>query len=161
MAYDSSDFVELTQDPLSLQQISERVQRNNGGAIALFCGTTRDHFNGKAVLRLEYEAYEPMALKELKKICLQLHQQYELLAIGIVHRLGVVPIGETSVVVAISSIHRREALEACHHAIDTLKATVPIWKKEVYTNGEVWKANPEALTGCGCTKAASEVKSRE
>lgn len=98
----------------------------------------------KKVLKLEYEAYTPMALKELQKLCDQVRQKWEVLKIAVVHRIGEVPIGEASVIIVVSSAHRRESLEAVHWAIDELKATVPIWKKEFYEDGETsWKKNSE------------------
>merc|ERR1712189_102538 len=96
------------------------------------------------VIKLEYEAYEPMAIKELKKICAEVRKNMSVERICIVHRIGEVPIGEASVLVAVSSVHRKESLEAVQVIIDSLKATVPIWKKEVYDEGDPeWKSNKE------------------
>uniref|UniRef100_A0A7N1A604 Molybdopterin synthase catalytic subunit n=1 Tax=Kalanchoe fedtschenkoi TaxID=63787 RepID=A0A7N1A604_KALFE len=113
------------------------------GAIATFSGTTRDTFEGKTVVELRYEAYVPMAIRCLKSICANARSTWNLDAIAVAHRLGPVPVQETSVFVAISSVHRADALDACKFIIDELKAFVPIWKKEVYSNGEVWKENSE------------------
>jgi molybdopterin synthase catalytic subunit len=111
------------------------------------CFTVRDNFEDKEVTRLEYEAYEDMALKEMEKLCVATRTQHPAITHVVVHhRLGIVPVGEASVIIAVSSPHRREAIEACHYTIDTLKATVPIWKKELYAEGEAaWKANKEAF----------------
>ncbi|CAM8886448.1 unnamed protein product [Rhodiola kirilowii] len=115
------------------------------GAIATFSGTTRDTFEGKTVVELRYEAYVPMALRCLKSICATARSKWSLDCIALAHRLGPVPVQDTSVFVAISSVHRADALDACKFIIDELKASVPIWKKEVYSNGEVWKENSEFL----------------
>mmetsp|Transcript_37740 Transcript_37740/g.70830 ORF Transcript_37740/g.70830 Transcript_37740/m.70830 type:complete len:204 (+) Transcript_37740:131-742(+) len=114
------------------------------GAISTFVGVTRDNFDGKRVVRLEYEAYVPMAVKELDKLCGQMLKKWNLIKVAIGHRTGVVEVTQPSVIIAVSSAHRRESLEAVHWAIDELKATVPIWKKEEYEDGEVWKENAES-----------------
>jgi len=108
------------------------------GATVTFIGTTRDHNDGRAVTRLEYEAYPEMALAEMRKIAAVAKQRWPVTAVAIVHRIGVVPIGEASVVIAVSAGHRVAAFEACHFAIDRLKEVVPIWKKEHFDGGEVW-----------------------
>uniref|UniRef100_A0A7S2TT23 Molybdopterin synthase catalytic subunit n=1 Tax=Lotharella oceanica TaxID=641309 RepID=A0A7S2TT23_9EUKA len=113
------------------------------GAIATFVGTTRNNFDGKIVTMLSYEAYAPMAMKQLSLISNQIRKKWPVKKIAILHRLGVCPVGEASVIIAISSPHRKAALEACHWAIDTLKAQVPIWKKEHYQDGSTWKQNKE------------------
>ncbi|KAF5183180.1 Molybdopterin synthase catalytic subunit [Thalictrum thalictroides] len=121
------------------------VQSPQAGAIATFSGTTRDTFDGKTVLELRYEAYVPMAVRCIKSICLSARSTWKLDSIAVAHRLGPVPVGETSVFIAVSSVHRADALDACKYVIDELKASVPIWKKEVYSNGEVWKENSEFM----------------
>jgi len=108
------------------------------GATVTFIGTTRDHNDGRAVTRLEYEAYPEMAVAEMRKIGETARQRWPIEHIAIVHRIGVVPLGEASVVIAVSAGHRRAAFEACHFAIDRLKEVVPIWKKEHFDGGEVW-----------------------
>ncbi|XP_047512367.1 molybdopterin synthase catalytic subunit [Pieris napi] len=139
------DHLKLTADKLSIDDISELVVNDSCGAVSLFVGTTRDNFEGKKVLRLEYEAYEPMALKAMKSICDEARSKWPAVhGIAIYHRLGAVPCCEASVVIAVSSPHRRDSLEAVSYCIDTLKASVPIWKKEVYADSEpVWKENIE------------------
>ncbi|XP_059597952.1 uncharacterized protein LOC109123673 [Vitis vinifera] len=110
-----------------------------------FPGTTRDTFDGKTVLELRCEAYVPMAILCINDICSSARASWSLLSIAVAHRLGPVPVGETSVFIAISSVHRADALDACKFVIDEIKAPVPIWEKEVYANGEVWKENSEFL----------------
>ncbi|KAL4421459.1 hypothetical protein ABPG75_010750 [Micractinium tetrahymenae] len=136
-------YAEVTPDPLHLQRLVELVVDDGAGAFATFTGTTRNTFQGKKTERLEYEAYVPMAAKKLLELCQQACARWQLCGAAIAHRTGVVHVGEASVVIACSSPHRRDALEACHWAIDELKATVPIWKKEFFEGGEVWKENEE------------------
>lgn len=128
----------LSQEPLSLDEAVREVASAEAGAIATFAGTTRAHSRGRAVVRLEYEAYEGMAEAEMQRIAAELHERHSLIAVAIHHRVGVVGIGETSVVIAVSSAHRADALTACAEAIDILKGTVPLWKKEIYVGGEEW-----------------------
>lgn len=138
------DVIVITSDVLHVENVTVHVQCPSAGAISLFVGTTRDCFEGQTVVRLEYEAYVPMARSELRQICKQARERWNLVKIAIFHRIGVVPIGEASVIIAISSVHRKDSLEAVQFCIDTLKATVPIWKKEVYEQGApVWKENKE------------------
>uniref|UniRef100_A0A1L8EC16 Molybdopterin synthase catalytic subunit n=1 Tax=Haematobia irritans TaxID=7368 RepID=A0A1L8EC16_HAEIR len=135
----------LTHDSLDVGSISTLVSDGSCGAISLFVGTTRDNFEDKKVVSLEYEAYEPMALKEMENICLQLRQRWpDIVKIAIYHRLGLVPVCEASVVIAISSPHRKTSLDAVSEAIEELKKRVPIWKKEKYDSEEgMWKENKE------------------
>jgi molybdopterin synthase catalytic subunit len=128
----------LSEEPLSLDEAVREVASDEAGAIATFSGTTRAHSRGRDVVRLEYEAYEGMAEAEMERIAHELQQRHSLIAVAIHHRVGVVGIGETSVVIAVSSAHRAAALAACAEAIDTLKGTVPLWKKEIYVGGEEW-----------------------
>ncbi|KAL5005251.1 hypothetical protein ScPMuIL_018707 [Solemya velum] len=138
------DHVEITVDKLNVERIQSSVASPKCGAISLFIGTTRDHFDGKEVVQLEYEAYRPMAEKKMKEICQQIRDKWPVENISVVHRVGVVPVCEASIVIALSSPHRKEAMEAVQFAIDTLKATVPIWKKELYGDGtSSWKENKE------------------
>jgi molybdopterin synthase catalytic subunit len=131
-------MIKLVHAPIDLDEILRSVKCPEAGAIDVFIGTTRNHSNGKEVLSLEYEVYEPMALKLMEGIIAEAHQRWDISRIAIVHRVGKVEIGEASVVIAVSAAHRREAFEACRYAIDTLKRDVPIWKKEVFRDGEVW-----------------------
>ncbi|XP_076657361.1 molybdenum cofactor synthesis 2B [Halictus rubicundus] len=138
------DIVKLQHEELNIGEIINLAVSPNCGAISNFIGITRDNFENKNVLKLEYEAYEPMALKEMKSICTKIRSQWNVHHIVIYHRLGEVPVSKASVVIAISSPHREESLRAVEYAINTLKASVPIWKKEVYDTHETqWKENRE------------------
>ena len=110
------------------------------GGIDVFIGTVREVTNGKTVVRLEFEAYEKMAMNEMKKIAEEVLQNWPVHKIVIHHRTGILYIGEIPVVIAVSAAHRDAAFEACRYTIDTLKKTVPIWKKEIFEDGEVWVA---------------------
>jgi molybdopterin synthase catalytic subunit len=128
----------LSDEPLSLDRAIDEVRSDEAGAIATFSGTTREHSRGKPVVRLDYEAYEGMAEQVMAEIAEALHARYDLTAISIHHRIGTVGVGETSVVIAVSAPHRGAALGACRDAIDELKERVPLWKKEIYEDGEEW-----------------------
>ena len=128
----------LSDEPLSLERAVSEVASDDAGAIATFVGTTRARSRGNDVVRLEYEAYAGMAEAEMERIAAELKQRHELVDVAIHHRVGPVEIGETSVVIAVSAPHRDAALAACKEAIDTLKETVPLWKKELYAGGEAW-----------------------
>ena len=124
--------------PIDVAALEREVADPAAGAIVSFTGTTRRDNAGRIVLRLEYEAYEPMALSEMRKLASEAIARWKLVRIAIAHRVGVVEIGETSVAIAVSAAHRGEAFEACRFAIDRLKEVVPIWKKEHFEGGEVW-----------------------
>jgi len=128
----------LVDAPLSLDAVVDEVRSDEAGAIATFTGTTRVHSRGRTVTHLEYEAYAGMAEDVMARIAEELERRYELCGVAIHHRVGRVGIGETSVVIAVSAPHRQDALAACKDAIDSLKKTVPLWKKEVYEGGEEW-----------------------
>ena len=128
----------LSEEPLSHDRVVSEVASDEAGAIATFVGTTRVHSRGRTVLYLEYEAYPGMAEKVMAEIADGLRDRFDVIDVAIHHRTGRVEIGETSVVIAVSAPHRRDALAACAAAIDTLKETVPLWKKEVYEGGEEW-----------------------
>ena len=128
----------LSADPLSLEAAVREVADDGAGAIATFTGTVRGRSRDRDVEHLEYEAYEGMAEGVMAQIAAQLKERYEITAVAIHHRVGRVGIGEPSVVIAVSAPHRADALAACKDAIDTLKETVPLWKKEVYAGGEEW-----------------------
>jgi molybdopterin synthase catalytic subunit/molybdopterin converting factor small subunit len=128
----------LTEEPIDVGSVIAEVADERAGAVATFLGTTRVHSRGRTVIRLEYEAYEGMAEKVMEEIAGGLLARYDLCRVAITHRVGVVGIGETSVVIAVSAPHREHALAACKDAIDTLKVEVPLWKKEVYEGGEEW-----------------------
>ncbi|KAI9025692.1 Molybdopterin synthase catalytic subunit [Hyaloraphidium curvatum] len=141
--------VAISEQPISSASVADAVRDDACGAISLFEGTTRDTFGGRRVLRLEYEAYVPMALKEMMKLCSEARERWpELVHVAVDHRIGVVPVREPSVVIAVSSPHRRDAIAACEWLIDELKARVPIWKKEWYEGEDsAWKMNAECV-GC-------------
>jgi molybdopterin synthase catalytic subunit len=129
---------EVVTAPIRLEPLIVAVSHPAAGAVVTFLGTTRDHNDGRRVTLLEYEAYPEMALAEMRKIGETARERWPIHAIAMVHRIGVVPIGEASVAIAVSSAHRVAAFEACHFAIDRLKEVVPIWKKEHFDGGEIW-----------------------
>ncbi|XP_054108230.1 molybdopterin synthase catalytic subunit isoform X2 [Callithrix jacchus] len=141
----SKDIINFTAEKLSVDEISKLVISPLCGAISLFVGTTRNNFEGKKVISLEYEAYLPMAENEVRKICGDIRQKWPVKHIAVFHRLGLVPVSEASIIIAISSAHRAASLEAVSYAIDTLKAKVPIWKKEIYEESSSWKRNKECF----------------
>jgi MoaE-MoaD fusion protein len=128
----------LTEDPIDLSAVVAEVEDEGAGAVVIFVGTVRSESRGRKVTRLEYEAYEGMAEDVMADLATQLTARYDLCAIAITHRVGVCEIGDASVAIAVSAPHRQDALAACKDAIDTLKETVPLWKKEVYEAGEEW-----------------------
>jgi molybdopterin converting factor subunit 1 len=128
----------LFEEPLSVDAAVREVASDDAGAIATFVGTTRARSRGREVVHLEYEAFEGMAEQTMAEIADELKRRYDLLDVAIHHRVGVVEIGGTSVVIAVSAPHRADALAACRDAIDALKTRVPLWKKEVYVGGEEW-----------------------
>jgi molybdopterin converting factor subunit 1 len=128
----------IGRDTIDVAALEHAVANPAAGAIVTFVGTTRRDNAGRNVLRLEYEAYEPMALAEMRKLAQEAGERWNIVRIAIAHRVGFVDIGETSVAIAVSAAHRAEAFEACRFAIDRLKEVVPIWKKEYFEGGEVW-----------------------
>jgi molybdopterin synthase catalytic subunit len=131
------DFL-LSVDPLSVESVVAEVRDRSAGAIATFVGTTRAHSRGRDVLHLEYEAYEGMAERVMADLAGELTSRHDLCKVAIHHRVGRVDIGGTSVVIAVSAAHRAAALAACAEAIEELKVSVPLWKKETYVGGEEW-----------------------
>ena len=145
---EAHDFFELTTDALDVGMIARRVILPECGATVTLDGYAREWTKGRRTLYLVYEAYAPMAISELKKLGAQAHEKFDIAHLGIVHRTGRLEIGETSVVISVSAPHRRAAFEACEWAIRELKRTVPIWKKEVFEDGEVWvESEPPAVAG--------------
>jgi molybdopterin synthase catalytic subunit len=128
----------VTEEPLSLEKVVEEVSDENAGAIATFVGTVRRQSRERIVLYLEYEAYAEMAEDVMAQLARSLGQRFDIWTVAIHHRVGRVEVGEASVVIAVSAPHRHDALAACKDAIDMLKETVPLWKKEVYEDGEEW-----------------------
>jgi molybdopterin synthase catalytic subunit len=130
--------INITSDKLDLTLCNNFVQDESCGGIAHFIGTVRNSTQGKNVLLLDFSAYESMALKEMKKIADTALEKFPIHKIAIHHAVGKLEIGDIPVIIAVSSAHRKAAFEACEFAIDTLKKTVPIWKKEHFEDGEVW-----------------------
>lgn len=129
---------EITQAPLDPAPLVAAVRRDESGAIALFYGVVRNENMGRAVQYLEYDAYPEMAIKKMREVADEVRARFPVTGIGVLHRIGRLEIGETSLLVAVSSGHRGEAFEACHYAVDRIKQIVPIWKKEVWEDGEEW-----------------------
>ena len=132
--------IQLLDSPLDPQKCVDVVKDPKAGGIDVFIGTVRNNTKDRAVVRLEFEAYEPMAISEMKKIADQIKDRWPAEKIAIHHRVGVLQIEDIAVIIAVSCPHRKAAFEACQYAIDTLKQTVPIWKKEIFEDGEVWVA---------------------
>lgn len=128
----------ITADPLDERELMQAVSSNAAGAIALFAGVVRNENVGRTVEYLVYDAYPPMAERKMSEIADEVRARWPINGIAMAHRTGRLEIGEASVLIAVSSPHRADAIEACHYAIDRLKATVPIWKKEVFEGGEEW-----------------------
>lgn len=128
----------VTKDPIDLNELVRYVTDPEAGAIATFIGTTRNNNEGRKVIALDYEAYPEMAEKELARIGYDALKQWPICRMAVVHRLGPVQIGDASVIIAVSSAHRDAAFAASRFAIEEIKKTVPIWKKEVFEGGEVW-----------------------
>jgi molybdopterin synthase catalytic subunit len=129
----------VTTDVLDAQELAAIVRRDEAGAIALFYGVVRNNSEGRDVERLEYEAYEPMALRKLREVAAETKTRFpEISEVGAWHRTGTLEIGETSLLVAVSSAHREEAFAACHWAVDRIKEVVPVWKKEHWRGGAAW-----------------------
>ena len=132
------DFSELTVDPIEITSVARRVVPPECGATVTLDGYVRKFTKGRETLHLFYEAYEPMAIKEMRKLIDQAKRDFAISSVGIVHRLGKLEIGETSIVISVAAPHRKAAFDACEWLIRELKRTVPIWKKEVYADGEKW-----------------------
>jgi molybdopterin converting factor subunit 1 len=134
----AGDIFEIVRSSIRAQDIIASLKAPDDGALVVFDGFVRNNFKGKPTLYLEYEAYESMAHSKMRQIGAEIHAKFPIHRVAIVHRLGRLEIGETSVLIAVSSPHRAAAFDACRYAIDTLKRTVPIWKKEYFVGGAVW-----------------------
>ncbi len=134
----NDDLVTLDRGQIAADPLIRHVRQAHDGAVVTFDGCVRNQSHGRATLYLEYEAYESMALEKMQEIAASLHVLFAIDSVAIAHRLGRLEVGETSVFIAVSAPHRKAAFEACRHAIDTLKKTVPIWKKEFFEDGAVW-----------------------
>jgi len=132
------DIYKLVREPIDIAALARHVRAPEDGATVTFDGFVRHQSHNRPTLYLDYEAYESMALAKMREICAQLHEKYRIHRVAMVHRLGRLEIGETSVFIAVSAPHRAAAFDACRFAIDTLKRTVPIWKKEYFEDGAVW-----------------------
>jgi MoaE-MoaD fusion protein len=132
------DIFEISREPIDIAALRARLLEGDSGAVVIFDGVVRNNTKGRPTLYLEYEGYEGMALKTLAQIGREVHEKWAINRFAIIHRLGRMEISESSVVIIVTSAHRRIAFEACHFAIDRLKKIVPIWKKEFFEDGEVW-----------------------
>src|SRR6266436_679927 len=132
------DIVRLVREPIDVAALARHVRASEDGAAVAFDGFVRNQSHDRPTLYLDYEAYESMALAKMREIGVQLHEKYSINRVAMVHRLGRLEIGDTSVFIAVSAPHRAAAFDACRFAIDTLKRTVPIWKKEYFADGAVW-----------------------
>jgi MoaE-MoaD fusion protein len=140
----NGDIFRLVRKPIETREIVESLKAPEDGALVVFDGFVRDNFKGQKTLYLEYEAYEAMAWAKIRELGAELREKFSVRRVAIVHRLGRLEIGETSVLIAVASAHRAAAFDACRYGIDTLKRTVPIWKKEFFVGGAVW-AEGEAI----------------
>ena len=134
----ADDIFLLVREPIVSRELLENLKAPEDGAVVVFDGFVRNNFKGRRTLYLEYEAYEPMAYAKMREIGAQIRTKFQIHRLAIVHRLGRLEIGDTSVLIAVSSPHRGAAFDACRYAIDTLKRAVPIWKKEYFAGGAVW-----------------------
>ncbi len=132
--------IKISVDPLQIQSCIDWVMSQQCGGINVFIGTVRNVTKGKKVLRLEFEAYQSMAISEMNKIAADVLKKWPVQKILIHHRTGILQTGEVPVIIAVAAAHRDAAFDACRYTIDTLKQTVPIWKKEVFEDGEIWVA---------------------
>jgi molybdopterin converting factor subunit 1 len=135
---ETGDVYRIVREPIRLESLVSQLSRPKDGAVVIFAGIVRNNTRGRQTLYLEYEGYEPMALRKMKEIGDSLKQRWGIDRVGMIHRLGRLAIGEASVVIVVSSAHRHVAFEAARYAIDTLKKIVPIWKREFFEDGDVW-----------------------
>jgi MoaE-MoaD fusion protein len=146
----TEDFYVVTREAIHAYHLARQMKAPEDGAVAVFEGIVRNQSHGRKTLYLEYEAYEPMAVSKMKEIGDTVKEKFAIDRVGMIHRVGRLEIGETSVAIIVTSAHRRAAFEACHFAIDRLKQIVPIWKKEFFEDGAVW------AEGEGQTRVLSE-----
>lgn len=139
-------MIKITEKPIDIQKVIDTASCLGAGAVNVFVGTVRNQANGKNVVWLEYEAYETMAVGEIRKIIDDASHRWPLLGFAVSHRIGTLKPGEVAVAVAVSTPHRKDSFDACEYIIDNVKANVPIWKKEVFEDGEEWiSARPAAV----------------
>jgi molybdopterin synthase catalytic subunit len=153
----NSDLILLVREPINAPALVAHVRAASDGAIVTFDGCVRNQSHGRRTLYLDYEAYETMAIAKMREIAAETRAKFSIDRVAIAHRLGRLEIGETSVFIAVSAPHRPAAFDACRYAIDTLKRTVPIWKKEYFEDGAVWADGelPPAPQDTAATKRAS------
>jgi len=138
---DGADIFEITREPIDIAGLRARLLGGESGAVVIFDGVARNNTKGRPTLYLEYEGYTPMALRTMEQIGREVHERWAISRLGIIHRLGRIEISESSVVIVVTSAHRKVAFEACQYSIDRLKKIVPIWKKEYFEDGAVWVEN--------------------
>ena len=146
--------VKIVRERIDTEAVVGRLKQPSDGAAVIFDGVVRDNTRGRRTLYLDYEAYEAMALKQMESLAVEARARFAVRGVSIIHRLGRLEIGETSVLIVVAAAHRGAAFEACHWIIDTLKKTVPIWKKEYFEDGAVWadgEAFPEEIRSLGGT----------
>jgi molybdopterin synthase catalytic subunit len=132
------DFYRITHEVIPTEELARQLKSSEDGAVVTFEGIVRNHSHGRTTMYLEYEVYEPMAVRKMQEIGHEIMRKYAIDRVGMIHRVGRLEIGETSVAIIVTAAHRKVAFEACHHAIDRLKQIVPIWKKEYFEDGAVW-----------------------
>lgn len=145
----SADLVQIVREPIDTDNILNAVKSGGDGAVCVFDGIVRDNTRGRATLHLDYEAYEEMALRQMRMLREEAITRFGVREVAIVHRLGRLSVGESSVLIAVASAHRSAAFDACRHLIDTLKKTVPIWKREQFVDGAVWADGEPFPEGLG------------
>lgn len=138
MTTESNHRIEIVDDPIPAGEIVAAIKQGGDGAVCVFDGIVRDNTRGRRTLHLDYEAYREMAVEQMRSLAAQASERFGVREVAIVHRLGRLHIGETSVLIAVASAHRGAAFDACRWLIDTLKKTVPIWKRETFADGVVW-----------------------
>ncbi len=131
-------MIEITNEKLEVQSVLDAVDSEKSGAVNLFIGTVRNHTSGKSVDKLYYESYDKMVIKELEIIVNKAKSTFDIHKVAVTHRKGELKIGDMAVLIAVSSAHRKASFQACEYIIDTIKQTVPIWKREYFEDGEVW-----------------------
>ncbi|MCM3441305.1 molybdenum cofactor biosynthesis protein MoaE [Metabacillus halosaccharovorans] len=134
----TTQMFEIVKNPISIEEITNKVIRNEAGAVTTFTGTVREFTYGKRTLSLEYQAYEKMAVKKLEQIGEEIKEKWSEAKVAITHRIGKLEISEIAVVIAVSTPHRKDAYAANEYAIERIKQIVPIWKKEIWESGEAW-----------------------
>lgn len=144
----NEDVYEITRDPIDKLALEKRLLTGAAGAVVTFDGTVRNQTKGRPVIKLQYEAYPPMAVKEMRKVGEEMRERWpDIASIGMIHRFGELEVLESSIVIVVTSPHRKIAFEACHYAIDRVKQTVPIWKKEIFADGEAWVEGQQRPVG--------------